>query len=78
MFIELTPKDWFMMLGLIFSPGGSDPEDAWVRAYLDERQLVSLATGSGGARGTPVRCFTSVSVIWAPPTGIATSLSARY
>jgi hypothetical protein len=41
MFIELTPKDWFMMrVGLIFQEGDPDPEDAWVRSYLSEQQLV--------------------------------------
>lgn len=41
MLMELTPKDWFMMrVGLIFQKGDPDPEDAWVRSYLQEHQLV--------------------------------------
>jgi hypothetical protein len=41
MFLELTPKDWFMMqVGLVFQAGDPDPEDAWVRSYLREQQLV--------------------------------------
>lgn len=41
MLMEFTPKDWFMMrVGLIFREGDPDPEDPWVRSYLDEQQLV--------------------------------------
>jgi hypothetical protein len=41
MWIEFTPKDWLMMrVGLIFREGAPDPEDSWVRSYLDEQQLV--------------------------------------
>lgn len=41
MLMEFTPKDWFMMrVGLIFQKGDPDPEDAWVRSYLREQQLV--------------------------------------
>ena len=41
MFMELTPKDLFMMrVGLIFQDGDPDPEDVWVRSYLSEQQLV--------------------------------------
>lgn len=40
MWMEFTPKDWFMVrVGLIFREGEADPEDAWVRAYLQEHQL---------------------------------------
>jgi hypothetical protein len=40
MWMEFTPKDWFMMrIGLIFRVGDPDPEDAWVRAYLQEHAL---------------------------------------
>jgi hypothetical protein len=40
MWMEFTPKDWFMVrVGLIFRDGDPDPEDAWVRAYLQEHQL---------------------------------------
>ena len=40
MWMEFTPKDWFMVrVGLIFREGDQDPEDAWVRAYLHEHQL---------------------------------------
>jgi hypothetical protein len=40
MWMEFTPKDWFMVrVGLLFRDGDPDPEDAWVRAYLDEHQL---------------------------------------
>jgi hypothetical protein len=39
--MEFTPKDWFMMrVGLIFREGDPDPEDPWVRSYLDEQELV--------------------------------------
>jgi hypothetical protein len=39
--MEFTPKDWLMMrVGLIFREGDPDPEDPWVRSYLDEQQLV--------------------------------------
>jgi hypothetical protein len=38
--MEFTPKDWFMMrIGLIFCEGDPDPEDAWVRSYLQEHAL---------------------------------------
>jgi len=41
MWMEFTPKDWLMMrVGLIFREGDSDPEDLWVRSYLDAQQLV--------------------------------------
>jgi hypothetical protein len=41
MWMEFTPKDWLMMrVGLIFCEGESDPEDSWVRSYLDAQQLV--------------------------------------
>jgi hypothetical protein len=41
MWMEFTPKDWLMMrVGLIFCDGDPDPEDPWVRSYLDEQQLV--------------------------------------
>jgi hypothetical protein len=41
MWMEFTPKDWLMMrVGLIFWEGDSDPEDPWVRSYLDAQQLV--------------------------------------
>jgi hypothetical protein len=41
MWIEFIPKDWLMMrVGLIFREGVPDPEDSWVRSYLDEQQLV--------------------------------------
>lgn len=41
MFMELTPKDLFMMrVGLIFQEGDPDPEDPWVRSYMREQQLV--------------------------------------
>jgi hypothetical protein len=41
MWMEFTPKDWLMMrVGLIFREGAPDPEDPWVRSYLDEHQLV--------------------------------------
>jgi len=41
MWMEFTPKDWLMMrVGLIFREGDPDPEDAWVRAYIDEQHLV--------------------------------------
>jgi hypothetical protein len=41
MWMEFTPKDWLMMrVGLIFREGAPDPEDSWVRSYLDEQQLV--------------------------------------
>ncbi|HXH10846.1 MAG TPA: hypothetical protein VNP04_13925 [Alphaproteobacteria bacterium] len=40
MWMEFTPKDWFMMrVELVFRDGDPDPEDAWIRAYLDEHQL---------------------------------------
>jgi hypothetical protein len=40
MWMEFTPKDWFMVrVELIFRAGDPDPEDAWVRAYLREHQL---------------------------------------
>jgi len=54
MFIELTPKDWFMMrVGLIFQEGDPDPEDAWVRAYLDEQQLVPRRQVQEEREGVP-------------------------
>jgi hypothetical protein len=41
MWMEFTPKDWLMMrVGLIFREGEPDPEDPWVRSYLQEQQLV--------------------------------------
>jgi hypothetical protein len=41
MWMEFTPKDWLMMrVGLIFCEGEPDPEDPWVRSYLDAQQLV--------------------------------------
>jgi hypothetical protein len=41
MWMEFTPKDWLMMrVELIFCEGAADPEDPWVRSYLDEQQLV--------------------------------------
>jgi hypothetical protein len=41
MWMEFTPKDWLMMrVGLIFCEGDPDPEDPWVRSYLDEQHLV--------------------------------------
>ena len=41
MWMEFTPKDWLMMrVGLIFCAGDPDPEDPWVRSYLDAQQLV--------------------------------------
>jgi hypothetical protein len=40
MWMEFTPKDWFMVrVGLIFRDGDPDPEDPWVRGYLQEHQL---------------------------------------
>jgi hypothetical protein len=40
MWMEFTPKDWLMMrIGLIFREGDPDPEDAWVRSYLQEHAL---------------------------------------
>jgi hypothetical protein len=40
MWMEFTPKDWFMMrIGLIFRAGDPDPEDVWVRSYLQEHAL---------------------------------------
>jgi hypothetical protein len=40
MWMEFTPKDWLMMrIGLIFRGGDPDPEDAWVRSYLQEHAL---------------------------------------
>jgi len=40
MWMEFTPKDWLMIrVGLIFCEGDPDPEDAWVRSYLDAHQL---------------------------------------
>jgi hypothetical protein len=40
MWMEFTPTDWFMMrIGLIFRAGDPDPEDAWVRSYLQEYAL---------------------------------------
>jgi hypothetical protein len=39
--MEFTPKDWLMMrVGLIFREGDPDPEDAWVRSYLNAQQLI--------------------------------------
>jgi len=41
MWMEFTPKDWLMMrVGLIFREGDPDPEDAWVRSYLNAQQLI--------------------------------------
>jgi len=41
MWMEFTPKDWLMMrVSLIFCEGDPDPEDAWVRSYLEAQQLV--------------------------------------
>jgi hypothetical protein len=41
MWMEFTPKDWLMMrVGLIFREGDPDPEDPWVRSYLEDQQLV--------------------------------------
>jgi hypothetical protein len=41
MLMEFTPKDWFMMrIGLIFHEGNPDPEDLWLRSYLQAQQLV--------------------------------------
>jgi hypothetical protein len=40
MWMEFTPKDWSMVrVGLIFRDGDPDPEDPWVRGYLQEHQL---------------------------------------
>ena len=41
MWMEFTPKDWLMMrVGLIFREGEPDPEDPWVRSYLEAQRLV--------------------------------------
>jgi hypothetical protein len=41
MWMEFTPKDWLMMrVELIFREGAPDPEDPWVRSYLEAQQLV--------------------------------------
>jgi hypothetical protein len=41
MWMEFIPRDWLMMrVGLIFREGDPDPEDSWVRSYLDKQQLV--------------------------------------
>jgi len=41
MWMEFTPKDWLMMrVSLIFCEGKPDPEDPWVRSYLEAQQLV--------------------------------------
>jgi hypothetical protein len=54
MFMEFTPKDWFMMrIGLIFQVGDPDPEDPWVRAYLDEQQLVPRHRAQEERNGIP-------------------------
>jgi hypothetical protein len=40
MWMEFTPREWFMVrVGLIFRDGDPDPEDPWVRGYLQEHQL---------------------------------------
>jgi len=52
MWMEFTPKDWLMMrVGLIFCEGDPDPEDPWVRSYLDEQQLVPRHQGTEERNG---------------------------
>jgi hypothetical protein len=52
MWMEFTPKDWLMMrVGLIFCEGDPDPEDPWVRSYLDEQQLLPRHQGKEERNG---------------------------
>jgi hypothetical protein len=52
MWMEFTPKDWLMMrVGLIFREGDPDPEDPWVRSYLDAQQLVARHQGKEERNG---------------------------
>ena len=52
MWMEFTPKDWLMMrVGLIFREGEPDPEDPWVRSYLEARQLVPRHRGKEERNG---------------------------
>jgi hypothetical protein len=54
MWMEFTPKDWLMMrVGLIFRAGDPDPEDPWVRSYLDAQQLVPRHQVQEERHGTP-------------------------
>jgi hypothetical protein len=52
MWMEFIPKDWLMMrVGLIFREGDPDPEDPWVRSYLDAQQLVARHQGKEERNG---------------------------
>jgi len=52
MWMEFTPKDWLMMrVGLIFREGEPDPEDPWVRSYLEAQQLVPRHQGKEERNG---------------------------
>jgi hypothetical protein len=52
MWMEFTPKDWLMMrVGLIFRDGEPDPEDQWVRSYLEAEQLVPRHQGKEERNG---------------------------
>ena len=52
MWMEFTPKDWLMMrVGLIFCEGDPDPEDPWVRSYLNAQQLVPRHQGKEERNG---------------------------
>jgi hypothetical protein len=54
MWMEFTPKDWLMMrVGLIFREGDPDPEDSWVRSYLDDQQLVPRHQAKETREGMP-------------------------
>ncbi|HSF29610.1 MAG TPA: hypothetical protein VLK82_03935 [Candidatus Tectomicrobia bacterium] len=54
MWMEFTPKDWLMMrVGLIFREGDPDPEDPWVRSYLDQQQLVPRHQAKEARDGIP-------------------------
>jgi hypothetical protein len=54
MWMEFTPKDWLMMrVGLIFCAGDPDPEDPWVRSYLDAQQLVPRHRAQEERHGIP-------------------------
>jgi hypothetical protein len=54
MWMEFTPKDWFMVrVGLIFRDGDPDPEDPWVRGYLQEHQLEPRYRGKEERHGMP-------------------------
>jgi len=58
--MEFSPKDWFMgRVGLIFRDGDPDPEDPWVRGYLQEHQLEPRYLGPlprGTRTGAPHGC----------------------